>query len=693
MPKDGERGGSILGKNTTSHVELPLSIPSPQRRKSWESRLHILPDRDSLAAKIYSSRIYSTTLTHQDHIQPHISASLTGLPPELQISIFLQVLSPYNTSYTRSIMHQRTTLLLLSHQMHDLVMATPSLWAYISISTNVKHTTTRKLLSRAASARLWWVFDLRHDATDTESNVTHHSSFVHSLLQTYLLTTITQTTHLHVILDSPFLFPVIFSIFQRTPAPILQDFRIVLGDLTPRKSLSTHTRVAPISWTHTVTPKHALEDLFDGIAPQITSIKLHLLPIAYFHALLESISGVRGIGRAAYQAMRHKLTIQHLDLAMQEAVEPNAFYGMLEAVSSQLKSLALRATGPELQLRTPLHLLFHLQAYLIELEISSTGSLEEAVDDVPRDSIPATNLTPYSVTLPCLTSLTLGRMTSRYLGLLLPTLVCNSLTSLGIHGVAVRHRNAIWSVLSSHSSNPFFPSQVQLATERAPIFGSLETLELFDLEPGLETIHGSASKEDKHLNNSKRLTSFQRFLASIPTVTELRARAVGADLIKKLCSPYHYPPSIALHLEAPLPLPNLERLELCCITRCGYDEEDQPISDGEDGEWPYEREGDDTFPLKPRDLGKIVIDILGSRAQTAPKDANPQVGSIRRLHLDGDEWDMQPGSKEEFLMELGALQTGGLPSTSGTAGSDGRILIHWDARAPFFDDYYDSTEI
>jgi hypothetical protein len=110
-----------------------------------------------------------------------------------------------------------------------------------------------------------------------------------------------------------------------------------------------------------------------------------------------------------------------------------------------------------------------------------------------------------------------------------------------------------------------------------------------------------------------------------------------------------------------IPAPALECLEACCIVKEELDD-----------------------PLTLLDVEAVLVDALRARL-----DCGHRIG---RLHLDGDEWGMQKRTRnnisqsripagDKFMQRLSDLGEGCAP------------IVHWDARAPFFADYYDSQEI
>ncbi|KIM24416.1 hypothetical protein M408DRAFT_233509 [Serendipita vermifera MAFF 305830] len=632
-------------------ANVPKPVVLPRRRSPAEFRTTTGSIEQTNIAEFNRMNLSAHKEPLYSPHSPRVPPTFVTLPPELQISIFKDLLSPYNTSYTRSILHQRTTLLLLSRQIHDLVMATPSLWAFVSISGPiVNHTMTKRLLERSGGAGLWWVFDLRNNCEDTWYTRSKWctSSVLHTLFETYLLPTITRTTKLHIIIDSPPLFHAVFTSFRGVPSPLLKELKIVTGKLNSESLMHTYKYDPPT----TTSPARELElvtakDMLGGRAPHLDSVSIHCASITYLHAILQSLENRQATEQSHHVLMQTRINLKYLDLSMQNAMEAETFYDIMDVVAPTLEFLVLRNGGPVQQLR-----------------LDSTTNLPYRAWN--RSTAQRSDV----VSLPSLTGLVIGGMITKYLGSLLFILSFPLLSSLGIHGVRAQECEGVWNLLSQFPVTPLLSHPKEASMHRTHALQYLRTLELFDIDPSWEILRDLNANKDDFVSLSGYRSLFREFLGSLPSLTELRMRKVGIRLLTALSGLTEDSSSTSDH-----PVPNLERLEVSCITYVlciseSGDENQYSTSDT----WNSVEEA---IPLKPRELGRLLLRVLESRARVT--NIHGKVGGIRRLHLDGDEWAMQRGSKEEFLAQLAEL--------------DEAPLIHWDARAPFFADYYDSTEI
>jgi hypothetical protein len=260
----------------------------------------------------------------------------------------------------------------------------------------------------------------------------------------------------------------------------------------------------------------------------------------------------------------------------------------------------------------------------------------------------------YAIVLPSLTGLVIGGMTASYLASLLSTLLIRPLTSLGVHGISTAECEKIWSILSRQPALLSESAQYERNGHFSRAFGSINTLELFDLLPSPEMreayprpVGGEARK-----NRGAKCSGFHGFLVGQGPLTRIMMRKVGIEFVKALADMSH-PENETFNISFIVPAPTLECLEVCCIMDV-YD-------------------GDLVVPEILGDVGAALIELLHARLDCAHR--------IGRLHLDGDEWSMQKGSRDKFIGRVDQL------------GVDRAPIIHWDARAPFFADYYDSVEI
>jgi hypothetical protein len=260
----------------------------------------------------------------------------------------------------------------------------------------------------------------------------------------------------------------------------------------------------------------------------------------------------------------------------------------------------------------------------------------------------------YAIVLPSLTGLVIGGMTANYLTSLLSTLLFRPLTSLGVHGISTAECERVWKILSRQPALLSDSAQYEQKGHPSRAFTSLNTLELFDLLPSPEMrvayprpVGGEARK-----NRGARCAGLHGFLVRQECLTQIMMRKVGIEFVKALADMSH-PENETFNIPFIIPAPTLECLEACCIVDV-YD-------------------GDLVVPEILEDVGTALIDLLYARLDCAHR--------IGRLHLDGDEWGMQKGSRDKFISGVDQL------------GGDRAPIIHWDARAPFFADYYDSVEI
>jgi hypothetical protein len=161
----------------------------------------------------------------------------------------------------------------------------------------------------------------------------------------------------------------------------------------------------------------------------------------------------------------------------------------------------------------------------------------------------------------------------------------------------------------------------------------IQTLEIFDVEEArwMRTAHPHA---------------FTYFISTLNCLKRIRMRKASLDFLDFL----GVPPG----LHWPL-LPALEIIEVCLVV-----------------EFPMgtEEELDDMYPAGADVVSEKLVKII--------KDRAAHMRRLRILHLDGDEW--KSDRRAEFLHQI--AKTGFFPP-----------IIHWDARAPFFNDYYDSCEV
>jgi hypothetical protein len=262
--------------------------------------------------------------------------------------------------------------------------------------------------------------------------------------------------------------------------------------------------------------------------------------------------------------------------------------------------------------------------------ISSTPNLQSLT---LRNSGPAferrNKLSP-TVSLPHLRNMVLGSMDSIYIDYLLSILRSLDLRKLGIHSVPEPEAEAIWTSLL-------------LYHQKTQCFAKLETLELFDVE-------GSPKMADGQQN------SYQMLLSSLTHLSQLRMRRITARYIDIL-NPSEYDP--------PVHVPSLRVLEISSVIESMSD------SGGSDTR--------DREPLPTKEVASSIVSLFRSRVPK-PGQAKEWEWKATNLHLDGDEWNLNEDRKEklmESLMQLGPMAP----------------ILAWDARAPFFNDYYDSEEI
>jgi hypothetical protein len=322
-------------EQATRYKEAPLSVQLPPRRD--DNNHDTAAQRDSIHnySKPERSSSYGSSIqTTRSRSHPSTSASFANLKTDLLIHIFKFFLAPINVSYSLEIAQRRTTLLLINSAFNNLVSATPSLWRHIHISgPEFNHARAQRSLDHAGGVGLWWIFDLCSD--DSYPNWAT-DGVVNSLFERYLTPSrMEQTTHLHIILNTFSLFSTVFR-YLRFPAPVLREFKIVQGDMEYVQPLD----VGDLEGLPR--PKMKLEDgVFAGHTPDLRLIQMHRTPTLRTCALFKSITGGGGA----------RPTIQYLDLSQQEEMQPETFYGLLEAVSESLQTLVLRNAGPAIESR------------------------------------------------------------------------------------------------------------------------------------------------------------------------------------------------------------------------------------------------------------------------------------------------------------------------------------------------------
>ncbi|PVF95669.1 hypothetical protein CPB86DRAFT_787797 [Serendipita vermifera] len=270
--------------------------------------------------------------------------------------------------------------------------------------------------------------------------------------------------------------------------------------------------------------------------------------------------------------------LTELDLSLQEPLPPSLFIKFISTIP-RLRSLTLRNTGP---------------------------AFEE------RDQQSQT------VNLPHLRRLVLGAMHAQYIEYLLSMLQFPPLQELGIHAIYEHMAEDVWRCLAKY--------------ERRHLFGSIQTLELFDVEESLLMEQGLPN-------------SFVHFLSPLHRLKHLRMRKVTLGFLSVLQTP------VNLHL-----IPALEALEVCCVVKKGlqYDWEDS----------------DDRLPVEMDVIADNLVEIIRDRSARRP---------LPILNLDEGEW--RPEKRARFFLRLLGESRSPIP------------IIHWDARAPFFNDFYDSNEL
>ncbi|KAG8841480.1 hypothetical protein FRB91_004976 [Serendipita sp. 411] len=134
---------------------------------------------------------------------------------------------------------------------------------------------------------------------------------------------------------------------------------------------------------------------------------------------------------------------------------------------------------------------------------------------------------------------------------------------------------------------------------------------------------------------------FAQFLSSLQHLRIIRMRRITADYIEAL--------SAREDVSWALEVMTLEVLEISSVVLDKADD-------------------DDFEPVPMQDVVKMLLDLFERRSHH---------WNVKRLHL-GDEWD--EARQESLLISLRTL-------------GEWTPIVHWDARAPFFHDYYDSEEI
>jgi len=262
--------------------------------------------------------------------------------------------------------------------------------------------------------------------------------------------------------------------------------------------------------------------------------------------------------------------------------------------------------------------------------ISATPNLQSLT---LRNSGPAferrNNLSP-TISLPHLRNMVLGSMDSIYIDYLLSILRSLDIRKLGIHSVPEPEAEAIWTSLL-------------LYHQKTQCFAKLETLELFDIEDSPKMADGQQN-------------SYQMLLSSLTRLSHLRMRRITARYIDIL-NPSEYDP--------PAHAPCLRVLEISSVI------ESMSESGGSDTR--------DREPLPAKEVVSSIVSLFRSRVPKPGREKERE-WKVTRLHLDKDEWNFNEDQKKKLigsLMQLGSVAP----------------ILAWDARAPFFNDYYDSEEI
>ncbi|KAG8790638.1 hypothetical protein FRC17_008873 [Serendipita sp. 399] len=172
------------------------------------------------------------------------------------------------------------------------------------------------------------------------------------------------------------------------------------------------------------------------------------------------------------------------------------------------------------------------------------------------------------------------------------------------------------------------------------IFNQLEMLELFQVST-------STSTTDIH-------HPFSTFLSSLHHLHTIRMRRTTIDYLEVLGA--REGETWAIQGDS------LQVLELSSMVENREDGGDYDNDEDED-------EDDDFEPVAMQVLAEMLVELFEERKGH---------WNVKRLHLD-EEWD--PSRGESLLESLRAL------------GEEWAPIVHWDARAPFFHDYYDSGEI
>ena len=329
----------------TEHPAHCGNAPPNYDGTNYNSAIYIQPSDDEPSSVFQFSQ--STTLpTPSAQDRP---ASFTSLKTDVVILIFKAFLTPANVTYIRKIYIKRTTLLLLNRAINSLVTSTPSLWGHILVSgPRTNHRLIQRSLDHASGYGLWWVFDLRNDYDEEDSQEWATDEVVKSLLERYLSPEkMAQTTQLHVILNTASLLPTVLRQL-RFPAPILREFKIIQGDVNYERPLEKHDHNS-----RTRLPKHLDVKVFSGHVPSLSLIQTHHAPTASILALVEIVTGDGFV--PSHSLAPTNSGIQYLDLSQLGLIHPETFYGFMGAVSTSLKTLVLRNAGPEIGSRMFTH--------------------------------------------------------------------------------------------------------------------------------------------------------------------------------------------------------------------------------------------------------------------------------------------------------------------------------------------------
>lgn len=239
-----------------------------------------------------SSRDLSSISAHYPilHQREERENSITNsFPPEILSTIFHHALSPVNFSAVTSVHQARVTIMLVCHYFHQIVVSSPTLWSFLTLAGPVPNFGRLEYtLSYSQGAKLDWHLDLRgeddgysisvYPTAPEEEPHWCDEAVMHQIVAGFIAPRMNQTRRLLIIAEEKEVIDRFYLQFLHTPAPVLEEFKLVCGTMP----------YYPFSGSTTNTAK----EVFGGYYPMLQSVSIHIQRPGYSPFTLKNVTNL-----------------------------------------------------------------------------------------------------------------------------------------------------------------------------------------------------------------------------------------------------------------------------------------------------------------------------------------------------------------------------------------------------------------